>query len=211
MLTPPPPKPDDDAAQVQDQVWLRGCAARERSAFEQLYRCHHPRLARFLRRFTARHDLIDDVINDTLWIVWQKAASFRGESKVSTWITGIAYRCMLKALRGTAPADEISESASGYFNLDAIAADPAVHHDAEAQRERQDWLARGLRSLPDDQRTTLELAYFMGESCESIAAIMNCAVGTVKARMFHARVRLRSVLPRLGGMRDGDGPAQSTG
>ena len=39
----------------------------------------------------------------------------------------------------------------------------------------------------------------MGESCEDIAAIMGCAVGTVKARMFHARMRLRHVLPALGG------------
>ena len=39
----------------------------------------------------------------------------------------------------------------------------------------------------------------MGESCEDIAAIMGCAVGTVKARMFHARVRLRTLLPALAG------------
>ena len=63
----------------------------------------------------------------------------------------------------------------------------------------RDWLSQGLNSLPEEQRVTLELAYFMGESCEDIAAIMGCAVGTVKARMFHARVRLRNVLPALGG------------
>ena len=45
----------------------------------------------------------------------------------------------------------------------------------------------------------MELAYFLGQSCEEIAAIMNCATGTVKARMFHARLRLRNTLPALGG------------
>jgi RNA polymerase sigma-70 factor, ECF subfamily len=59
-----------------------------------------------------------------------------------------------------------------------------------------------LKTLPEDQRVTLELAYFMGCSCEEVAAVMGCAVGTVKARMFHARVRLRNVMPMLAGERN---------
>jgi RNA polymerase sigma-70 factor (ECF subfamily) len=46
---------------------------------------------------------------------------------------------------------------------------------------------------------TLELAYHMGHSMEEIAAITDCPVGTVKARMFHAREKLRQYLPALGG------------
>jgi RNA polymerase sigma-70 factor, ECF subfamily len=45
----------------------------------------------------------------------------------------------------------------------------------------------------------LELAYHVGHSLEEIAAITECPVGTVKARMFHAREKLRQYLPRLGG------------
>jgi RNA polymerase sigma-70 factor (ECF subfamily) len=43
----------------------------------------------------------------------------------------------------------------------------------------------------------LELAYGGGHSLEEIAAIMQCPLGTVKARMFHARVKLRNLLPDL--------------
>jgi RNA polymerase sigma-70 factor (ECF subfamily) len=53
--------------------------------------------------------------------------------------------------------------------------------------------------LPEEQRLSLELAYFMGHSCEEIAAITDSPVGTVKARMFHAREKLRLALPSLGG------------
>jgi RNA polymerase sigma-70 factor, ECF subfamily len=188
------------AQDAQDAHWLRAAGLGERDAFAALYRRHHPRLARFLRRFTARRELIDEVINDTLWVVWQKAADFRGESKVSTWIIGIAYRCMLKALRSGAPVEEIGE---GLLNAQELA-EAAAWHDGDApdsahQVELQDWLARGLKTLPEDQRVTLELAYFMGCSCEEIAAVMGCATGTVKARMFHARVRLRTVMPMLAG------------
>jgi RNA polymerase sigma-70 factor, ECF subfamily len=193
-------------ADAQDAAWLRAAGLGEREAFAALYRRHHPRLARFLRRFTARRELIDEVINDTLWVVWQKAAEFRGESKVSTWIIGIAYRCMLKALRSGAPVEEIGE---GLLNAQELAEAAAWHDggaphsggDSAGHAELQDWLARGLKTLPEDQRVTLELAYFMGCSCEEIAAVMGCAVGTVKARMFHARVRLRNVMPMLAGER----------
>lgn len=198
-----PSTPPLDPGDAIDHACIQAVASCDRQAFELLYRRQHPRLARFLHRFTARRDLIDDVVNDTMWVVWRKSAEFRGDSKVSTWIIGIAYRCMLKALRGTAPADEVGESLLDRFELEQAA---AAQHDGEAGRELRDWLARGLLTLPDEQRVTLELAYFLGHSCEEIAAVMGCAVGTVKARMFHARVRLRSVMPALGGLRD---PGQS--
>ncbi|MBT9493724.1 MAG: RNA polymerase sigma factor [Paucibacter sp.] len=182
-----PPLTDIGADEVLERQCLSRVAAGDRTAFEDLYRRLHPRLVRFLRRFCGRADLIDEVINDTLWVVWRQAASFRGDSKVSTWIIGIAYRSMLKALRGV-PVSELTEL--GEDESVAGASDDA---------ELRDWVACGLRSLPEDQRETLELAYFLGCSVDEIAAIMGCAAGTVKARMFRARLRLRTVMPLLGG------------
>jgi RNA polymerase sigma-70 factor, ECF subfamily len=188
--------PTSDEADLQDQVWLRDVARGDRAAFERLYRRHQPRLLRFLWRHVARPELAEEIVNDALWVVWRKAADFRGDAKVRTWITGIGYRCMLRALRDGPPVNEINESALADYSLDA---EPASDAD-QRRREDRDWLAQGLKTLPPDQRVTLELAYLMGESCEDIASIMGCAVGTVKARMFHARVRLRNVLPGLGGL-----------
>lgn len=169
---------------------LRRVAQRDRAAFEALYAGYHRRLGRFLTRLTQRQDLIEEAINDTFWVVWQKAGEFRGQSLVSTWIMGIAYRCALKTFRrgagtGTEPLAEDFE--------DTATAGP------QAETELRDWVGHGLRHLPLEQRTTLELAYYAGHSCEEIAAIMDCSVGTVKARMFHARVKLRNLLPALGG------------
>ncbi|MDC8014475.1 RNA polymerase sigma factor [Tahibacter soli] len=172
---------------------LRAVAHGDRAAFERLYLRHHAPLARFIARHTARRDLIDEVINDTFWIVWRKAGEFRGDSKVGTWIIGIAYRCMLKSLRSHAPVPEAAD-------IDTDDALPGGAESSESEtRELADWVRRGLALLPPEQRTTMELAYYLGQSCEEIAAIMNCATGTVKARMFHARLRLRNTLPALGG------------
>lgn len=188
-----------DPNDVADLAALRASALQDRAAFEQLYRRHHGRLARFLRRFSTRRDLIDDVINDTMWVVWRQAGQFRGASKVSTWITGIAYRCMLKALRDGA-------SMNAQVDPEHEAA-PGSHADPSAERELRDWVASGLRTLPEDLRMTLELAYFLGLSCEEIGDVMGCAAGTVKARMFHARLRLRNVMPGLGGLEGHGGGA----
>jgi RNA polymerase sigma-70 factor, ECF subfamily len=188
--------PHGEPADLQDLAWLRATALGDRAAFERLYRRHQPRLLRFLWRFVSRPELAEEIVNDALWVVWRKAADFRGDAKVRTWITGIAYRCMLRALRDGPSADEVNESGLMDFSLDAV---PASLAD-DQRREARDWLAQGLKTLPEEQRVTMELAYMLGESCEDIAAIMGCAVGTVKARMFHARVRLRNVLPALGGL-----------
>lgn len=168
---------------------LRLIVLQDRAAFKELYLIYHRRLARFLMRITQQHELIEEVINDTMWTVWQKAASFRGASRVSTWIVGIAYRRALKALRrvGNAMLNTSIDDA-------ALIATPPGNDD-----ERQ-WLQQGLSELPLEQRMVLELAYLLGHSCEEIAEIMECPANTVKTRMFHAREKLRRSLPRLAGM-----------
>ncbi|WP_077038372.1 RNA polymerase sigma factor [Pelomonas sp. KK5] len=175
-------------AEALDRAELAASARGDRAAFERLYRRHFPRLARFLRRYTARADLTEDVINKALWVVWSKAGEFRGDSKASTWITGIAYRCMLKALR------------DGGAHTEAAELEAEIPVDDGPDTELRDWVDKGLRLLPEDLRTTLELAYGAGLSCAEIGVLMGCAEGTVKARMFNARLRLRNLMPALGGL-----------
>ena len=139
--------------------------------------------------------LADEVINDTFWVVWKRAADFRGDARPSTWIIGIAYRCMLKVLRnhnGKLPR------ASGDPADMQSCAEPEADSEVE-RRELCDWVQGGLEMLPPDQRQAIELAYFHGRTCSEIADIMGCATGTVKARLFHARARLRNTLRTLGG------------
>lgn len=169
---------------------IRRIATGDRAAFEQLYLRYHRRLARFLMRFTAHYDVAEEIINDTLYVVWSKAGNFRGGSQVSTWIFGIAYRRALKTFKKRADHRGAEEGEAQEMLPDA-----SINHDSD--RESTDWLARGLGQLPVEQRMVLEMAYFLGNSCEEIARVMNCPVNTIKTRMFHARNRLRQLLPRL--------------
>jgi RNA polymerase sigma-70 factor, ECF subfamily len=184
------PRPDQMrlSTDSREAVLLRQVAAGDRPAFESLYSEYFGRLSRFLGRLTTRREVIEEAVNDTFWIVWQKAGKFRGSSLVSTWIIGIAYRCGLKALRRNAVATGAP-----------LAAAEVPGHEPALAEEREDWVSQGLAHLPIEQRSTLELAYYLGHSCQEIAQIMDCSVGTVKARMFHARVKLRNLLPTLAG------------
>lgn len=177
------------AEDARDQALLQRVAQRDRVALESLYHHYHRRLARFLTRVTTRHELAEEIINDTLWIVWQQAADFRGASRVSTWIVGIAYRRALATMRHASVRPSLAEDPA-----DDEAEDPA--HGVE-QRQLVD---RALATLPPEQRLVLELTYVLGHSCEEIAAITDTPVNTVKTRMFHARRKLRELLPSLSGM-----------
>jgi RNA polymerase sigma-70 factor (ECF subfamily) len=172
-----------------DNDLLVAVAAGNRQALEELYLSYHRRLARFLSRFTPRYENVEEIINDTFMVVWQSAKDFRYASQVSTWIIGIAYRTALKSLRR-------QKNHTAARSLDEY---PEQTIDPTFETEVQDWLKHGLNRLPVEQRLTLELAYHMGHSLEEIAAITECPVGTVKARMFHAREKLRQYLPTLGG------------
>ena len=186
-------RPQSQPAQrdAADRLLLERVALRDAEAFRELYVLYHRRLARFLMRLTHRYEVAEEVINDTLWVVWNKAADFRGESRISTWIMGIAYRRALKALRGG--AQKLIEESVPIEDQELAAPDTT------ASAELSEWLLQAMEKLPTDQRLTVEFAYGYGHSCEEIALIMDCPANTVKTRLFHAREKLRRLLPQLGG------------
>jgi RNA polymerase sigma-70 factor, ECF subfamily len=179
------------ASAAREKELISRVAAGDRRAFEELYNLYHRRLARFLTRLTRRFDVAEEVINDTFWIVWKKAGDFRGDSAVSTWILGIAYRRARNAFRSSARAGSAE-------NLDA-SVEPPTFDEPMRTEELRDWLVQGLGQLPVEQRLAVELCYELGYSCEEISSIMGCPVNTVKTRLFHARAKLQKLLPVLGG------------
>ena len=165
---------------------LRRISTGDRDAFRDLYLRYHRRLARFLTRVTRGREDAEEIINDTLWIVWQRAGDFRNASRVSTWIMGIAYRRALKLIRRAATHKRA-------IALELSEVEPNAIDVLDATLDRR-MLEKGLATLPIEQRLVLEFTYYLDYSCEEIAEIMECPVNTVKTRMFHARRKLRTLL-----------------
>jgi RNA polymerase sigma-70 factor (ECF subfamily) len=175
----------------RERALLAGVVRRDRADFEALYKLYHRPLERFLFRMSVTPEMAGEIINDTFYVVWSNAARFRGESRVSTWIMGIAYRRALKALHRSRSIAQLEDDES--FGTSE------VDDRTNVNRELEDWILQGLNELPSEQRVAVELVYYFGHSLEEIGEIMGCRASTIKARMFHARARLRSVLSRLSG------------
>jgi len=182
-----PPQPP--VATTVDEVALIERVARgDTRAFETLYRHYFPRLVRFIERMTRRPELVEEILNDTMFVVSTSAHKYNRSSKVSTWIFAIAYRKSLKALRDVDIPVESDESA------DAIA-DPMEPRDEVVQAQLRRVLSEAVDALSANHRAVIELTYFHEIGYREIAQIMDCPVETVKTRMFHARRRLKTLLP----------------
>ncbi|MGF1447633.1 MAG: RNA polymerase sigma factor [Pikeienuella sp.] len=178
------PGPGSDEA---DGALLAATATGDMAAFERLHRRFYRRLYGFALRITERPEVAEEVVADTLMAVWQGASKFRGASKASTWIFGIAYRIALKARRKGRHDwrhDEIDETV------------PAAQSGTEEVETlfTKNRVAAALRRLPEEQRATVELTYLYGYKISEISEITGCPEGTVKTRMFHARAKLRVLL-----------------
>lgn len=193
-IDPHPQRAESRLDNDEDVALLEQIARGDRRAMHDLYRKYYHHLVRFVYRITGQLELAQEAVNDVMLVVWRDAAVFESRSKVSTWIIGIAYRKGLKhAQRARRWRDrfvsaDVDESIERFSRAEV----PNEH------AELEDLLEHALRALPPEQRAVVELTYYFGCSYEEIAKIAGCPVNTVKTRMFHARDKLRKLLPRLG-------------
>jgi len=176
----------------EDAALILATARGDRAAFDTLYRRYREPLQGFVMRTIRRGDLAEDVVSETMLVVWRSAGRFEGRSRARTWIFGVAYRCGLDALRRQRRSDIAEPLGEETFAL----ADEANLPQRLADRES---VAKALLALSAEQRAVIELAYYFGYSVNEIAEIVGCPPGTVKTRMFAARRRLGAILDETGG------------
>jgi RNA polymerase sigma-70 factor (ECF subfamily) len=177
------PRASRDSREHDDRLIAR-IRDRDMAAFEELYRGYHTRLTRFLLRLIHRPTMVEEVLNDTLMVVWDRAESFNGTSRLSTWIFAIAYRKAMKALRGQDEPIE-DKRAEERASLDATPEEELGFD------RRRALLMDAIAELSPDHRAVVDFTYFQEMGYREIASIMGCPVDTVKTRMFHARRHLK--------------------
>ena len=175
---------------AEEAALIERVARGDLRAFEALYRSYFPRLTRFLERMTRRPELVEEILNDTMLVVSQSAHKFNRGSKVSTWIFAIAYRKGLKALR------DLKEPVDSDPDLEEmVGPDRSEPRQELMQLQLRRVLSAAVEALSANHRAVIELTYFQGAGYREIAEIMGCPIETVKTRMFHARRRLKALLP----------------
>ncbi|MGH8041370.1 MAG: RNA polymerase sigma factor [Rudaea sp.] len=184
------PIPVRGSSQTNDAALLERVADGDARAFETLYRAYFRRLTRFLERMTRRPALVEEVLNDTMFVVSRNAHKYNHSAKVSTWIFAIAYRKGLKALKRL---DDPVDTDLDFAQVgDETGLEPK---DELMQLQLRRLLSTAVDALSINHRAVVELTYFQGASYREIALIMGCPIQTVKTRMFHARRHLKALLP----------------
>jgi len=158
----------------------------DRAAFAKLYNRYYSRLFRFLHRMCRDYGLAEEGVNDAMLVVWRTADSFRGSSKVSTWILGIGYRQCLKKLRKRRipRVDEPKHFEVAANNSDSV--------------ELNELITTALRELTAEHRMMIESVLYLGMTYREVAELAGCPVNTAKTRVHAARKRLRVILMDMG-------------
>jgi RNA polymerase sigma-70 factor (ECF subfamily) len=185
-------KEKDPGNSQEEAILIARIVEGDEKALEQLYHNYYSRLLRFITRTTGRPDRVDEVINEVMYVVWQKADTYNQSCRPSTWIFGIAYNKARKSIQKSRfdqaeSLDEMDSENSLFGRLDS----------GIKQLELQNWLESAFHVLSAEQRTVVELTYFHGMHYSEIAELMDCPVNTVKTRMHHARKKLSPALQKL--------------
>ena len=176
-------------SEEEERSLIGRVASGDVEAFKTLHQAYQRRLFAYSMKMLDEEGAAEELCNDVMLDVWRQAGQFKGRSKLSTWVFGIAHNKALNALRSRARGNDVS------LDYAASTADARPGPDAAAERrDTREMLAAALGRLSREHREVVELTFYHGFSYEEIAQIVKCPVGTAKTRMFHAKQKLREWL-----------------
>lgn len=180
-----------DQGAVSEQVWSEAMQRirdeRSREDFARIFRHFAPRIKGFLMRSGVAGPEAEDIAQDVMITLWQKAHLFDpAKARLSTWIFTIARNRRVDRLRREMRPDPQTLDL-GWGPEEA----PSAETQLEAEQQRAA-LASALATLPEAQRVLIEQAYFAEQTQREVAALSDLPLGTVKSRIRLALDKLRT-------------------
>lgn len=178
---------DQDRAAI-DVARLARVAAQDAAALSELYDAHSRLLFGVICRIVKDRAEAEEILQEVFVQAWRRAATYdRSLGSPAGWLLGIARNRAIDRLRANAVRTR---------TIDALEPPAAIEtpEGTAALSERQRDVQRALASLPDDQRTLIEDAYFLGLTQSELAARFRLPLGTVKTRMRAGLQALRRQL-----------------
>lgn len=148
-------------------------------AFEELVGHFSSALYWQIRRIVVFHDDADDVLQNTFFKAWTSVDSFRGDSKLSTWLYKIALNESLTFLNRNKKNLCVESDVDGVAEM--LESDPYFDGD-----EVQALLQEAISLLPHKQRVVFNMKYFEGMKYEDMSELLDTSVGALKASYHHA-------------------------
>jgi RNA polymerase sigma-70 factor (ECF subfamily) len=181
----------DAAAHCDEQHLVQQLRRGERAALEQLVAMYRPMVNRLVARLSGWSGQTDDLVQDVFVKAIAAAGHFRGDSKVSTWMTSIAINVCRQHHRTRVFRAEFWKRAMRAH------AGPIQDEDASQpteQRERIRQVTECVRRLRSTYREVIVLHYLEGMSSGEIGRVLGVTRNTVEVRLHRAREQLRGML-----------------
>ena len=181
----------------RDAQLVEAALAGDRDAFGSLVTRYQDRLFNTLVRVVGSHEDAADAVQDAFVQAFTKLESFRGASQFYTWLYRIAMNVAVSRQRRRRPMASVDQAkeAAGDEPLD----ESERPEDAVLSQERVECVGRALADLGQEHRQVLVLREIEGCAYEEIAEILDLPVGTVRSRIFRARVQLKEKLASVWG------------
>jgi RNA polymerase sigma-70 factor (ECF subfamily) len=175
-------------------------AAGDPHAFALLMRRHNRMLFRAARSILRDDSEAEDALQDAYLLAYRAMGQYRGEAKVSTWLTRIVVNEAIARSRKRAREAEVTPLFADP-GLELRHFDPIMDQDAAdtpesgaMRAEARALVERSLDALPEAFRTVFMLRAVEEMSSEEVAACLGIPEATVRTRFFRARAMLRAAL-----------------
>lgn len=181
-----------DIRNLADEEVMQLVAEGDPRAFELLFDRHGGAAFSLAYRMVGNRVTAEDATQEAFLSIWRSRLRYdRSRGSVRTWVLGIVHNRAVDALRRGAVHERRQDTMEGAEER----FEAAERTDVEAARREEARTVRSaLDTLPEDQRRTIELAYFGGFSHSQIAELLDEPVGTVKGRMRLGLDKLRRKL-----------------
>ncbi len=192
------PGPSETRRDDEDAELIRRVARGDRDAFGAIYdRYSRPLFSIALRVLNDAREA-EDIVHDVFIALWNKAGDFEADRGTAFgWCVTLTRNRAIDRVRARKRRGELlTQSAPGDLGYDENQADNADSGDMLFQKEKAAAIRQALETLPAEQRSALQLAYFSGLTQQEIAARLREPLGTVKARIRRGLLRLRELLPQ---------------
>lgn len=181
-----------------DAVLVLRSQEEDLDAFDEIVARYKDGIYNYIWRMIANRDDVEDLTQEVFVRAFASIKSFRREANLRTWLYRIAanvcvdrYRRRGIEKRYTTPLTRDNGEETEQIELPDTDSDPQVLY---ARTELAGEVQRAILKLPDKQRSVILLYDMEGMSYDEIAEIEGCPLGTVKSRLFKARVQLRTLL-----------------
>ena len=165
-----------------------------------LFERHHRAMFNFFLRLTGRRDTADDLVQELFLRMLKYRQNYESEGHYPAWMYQIARRVHLDYRRRT-KQERHQESPEEPGAGDQLVSSHPVPEEAFLKREEADLIRTALAHLSPEKRELLILARYQRLKYQEIAEILDCEIGTVKARVFRALAELASAFEHLTKMR----------